>query len=780
MRENSSLRVSLAESEQGFALPASKVKVLFIAPQPPPITGHSLASKVLLDHLREKHEVKVVNLSIGTQHNGSVTVGRLLEVFKLLYKVSIWKKRSDLIYITISESFFGNLKDLAIYTICLGNLSKVYIHLHGGSLCKVLFKRHPILRVISTAFFRYFAGVIVTGPSHIDILSTICDRSKIHVVNNFAEDYLFVPEPAIRAKFSRTNSFRLVYISSITQDKGFLNLIDGYASLPEQIRSSMVIDMAGKFESVRDKAILESRLAKLPCVHYHGIVDGEAKRALFEKAHAFCLPTAHNEGQPISILEAYATGCVVLATMRGGIPDIFTPDVNGFAISENSPAGVRAALETAYQRAAELGDIAIANRRIAESDYRVSDFCRHVDEVFEESIVDEVNRVGLISRPAQMASRPYQMCINCVMDTTDSAIVFDAKGMCDHCVTYIKNTLPHWQGRKDLASSLESIVASIKAAGKGYDFDCIIGMSGGIDSSYLAYVVKEQLNLRPLAFHVDGGWNSQESTNNIERLIAGLGLDLYTEVIDWNEMRDLQLAFFKAGVPHIDVPQDHAIFASMYNFASKQNVKYILTGGNFSTECVKNPLEWMYFQTDVRQIKDIQRKFGRYPLKNFPLSNILRHKIYLRYFRGIRVERPLDYVEYNKDKAMKLLEVRFGWQRYPQKHYESRFTKFYEGYWLPKKFGFDTRKVQLSSLILTNQMTRALALEILKEPGFTAAELAQEFEFVATKLGITTKELQHYMDSPNKTYRDYKSQSAIFATGAWGMKMLGLEPAVKR
>jgi N-acetyl sugar amidotransferase len=366
------------------------------------------------------------------------------------------------------------------------------------------------------------------------------------------------------------------------------------------------------------------------------------------------------------------------------------------------------------------------------------------------------------------------------MDTTDSAIVFDAKGMCDHCVTFYEKTLPHWQAGVERAATLEGIVARIKAAGKGRDFDCIIGVSGGVDSSYLAYVVKEQLGLRPLAFHVDGGWNSQESANNIERLVDGLGLDLYTEVIDWNEMRDLQLSFFKAGVPHIDVPQDHAFFASMYNFASKRNVKYILTGGNFSTECVKNPLEWMYFQTDVRQIKDIQKQFGQRPLKNFPLSNILRHKVYLRYFCGIRVVRLLDYVEFNKDEAMKFLEERFGWQPYPQKHFESRFTKFYEGYWLPKKFGFDTRKVQLSSLILTNQMTRAQALEVLKWPTFDQAELAQEFQYVTAKLGISEKELQRYMDAPNKTYRDYKSQRAIFAFGAWGMKMLGLEPAVKR
>jgi N-acetyl sugar amidotransferase len=379
-----------------------------------------------------------------------------------------------------------------------------------------------------------------------------------------------------------------------------------------------------------------------------------------------------------------------------------------------------------------------------------------------------------------MAVRDYRICSNCVMDTTDSAIRFDAAGVCDHCRNFYRNTLPSWhpdeRGRRELAA----LVEEIKAAGRGKNFDCIMGMSGGVDSSYLTYIVKEEFGLRPLVFHVDAGWNSQVAVNNIEKLVDALGLDLYTEVIDWEEMRDLQLAYFKAGVPHIDVPQDHAFFATMYNFAEKHGLKYILTGANISTECVKNPLEWLYFQTDTVQIRDIHRRFGQRPLKTFPLSNILRHKLYLRYLRGIRVVRPLDYVPYVKETAADFLVERFGWQKYPQKHFESRFTRFYEGYWLPKKFGFDTRKVQFSSLILTGQMTRAEALERLKQSPYDENTIAQDFEYIATKLGITVEELQGYMDAPNKTYRDYRSQRAVFAVGARVLKALGLEKAVKR
>jgi hypothetical protein len=263
-------------------------------------------------------------------------------------------------------------------------------------------------------------------------------------------------------------------------------------------------------------------------------------------------------------------------------------------------------------------------------------------------------------------------------------------------------------------------------------------------------------------------------------LVEKLGLDLYTEVIDWEEMRDLQLAFFKSGVPHIDIPQDHAFFATMYNFAAKHGIRHILTGANHSTECVKNPMEWIYFGTDVTQIRDIHSKFGQRPLKTFPLSNILRHKIYLRYVRGIRVVRPLDYVPYHKEDAMQLLHDRFGWQKYPQKHFESRFTRFYEGYWLPKKFGFDTRKVQYSSLILTKQMTRAEALEKLSKPAFDEASIKLDFEFVATKLGISVDELRSYLEAPNKSYRDYKSQLNTFKFGAKVLKLLGVEKVVKR
>jgi len=308
----------------------------------------------------------------------------------------------------------------------------------------------------------------------------------------------------------------------------------------------------------------------------------------------------------------------------------------------------------------------------------------------------------------------------------------------------------------------------------------LMAMSGGIDSSYLLYAMKEKYGLRPLVFHVDAGWNSQIAVNNIEKLVDALGLDLYTEVINWEEMKDLQLAFFKSGVPHIDVPQDHAFFATMYKFASKHNIKYILTGGNYSTECIRNPLEWMYYQTDSIQLLDIHNRFGNKKLKDFPITNILWHKIFLPYIKKIKLIRPLDYIPYNKENAMQLLVDKFGYQKYPQKHFESRFTRFYESFWLYKRFGYDTRKVQYSSLILTKQMTRDDALKKLSTLPYDPQTIHNDFEYVATKLGITIDELNSYLNMEKRTYEDFKSQQSIYNFGAKVLRLLKIEKGGKR
>lgn len=379
-----------------------------------------------------------------------------------------------------------------------------------------------------------------------------------------------------------------------------------------------------------------------------------------------------------------------------------------------------------------------------------------------------------------MGKTPYRICSNCIMDTSDSNITFDARGWCDYCNNYHTNILPNWHTDERGAQHIAAQVEQIKRDGKGRDHDCLIGISGGVDSSYVTYLAKAKFGLRPLLFHVDAGWNSQQAVNNIEKLVDGLGVDLHTEVVNWEEMKDLQLAFFKAQVPHLDTPQDHAFFAGLYNFAAKHKVKYILTGANYSTECVREPLEWHYHASDLRQLRDIHRRFGTRPLKSFPLTDIFTYKLYYRFVKGVRIVKPLNDVPFHKESAMQELVDKYGWQKYAHKHYESRFTRFYEGYWLPTKFGYDKRRAHFSSLILTGQLSRADALEKIAIPAYNAEDVAQDFEYIATKLDLTVDELKQIMAGPNKTYKDYDNAMGMIELGTKVLRALGVQRAIIR
>ena len=373
-----------------------------------------------------------------------------------------------------------------------------------------------------------------------------------------------------------------------------------------------------------------------------------------------------------------------------------------------------------------------------------------------------------------METREYQVCANCAMDTTDSLIQFDGRGFCDHCNNYYNNILPNWHPDETGAHELDAIVKNIKKDGKGKKYDCIIGLSGGVDSSYLVYYAKVKLGLRPLIFAVDTGWTLNVAVENIEKIVKGLDVPLATEIIDWNEMKDLQLAYFKAQVPYQDIVQDHAIFASLYNYAAKQGIKYVLTGANYSTECVREPNEWVYLN-DLKQIKDIHKKFGSRRLKTLPLCGMFKYRLYYRYIKGMKIVQPLNLIPYNKEDAISTLEKKFGWERYANKHFESIFTRFYEGYWLVKKFGFDKRRAHFSSLILTGQMTREKALERLAEPPYDESLAMQDLEYVAKKLGLNKKEFINMMNGENKTFRDYKSSYPLIKAAIKFAILVGYE-----
>lgn len=372
-----------------------------------------------------------------------------------------------------------------------------------------------------------------------------------------------------------------------------------------------------------------------------------------------------------------------------------------------------------------------------------------------------------------MEKREYQRCTQCVMDTTDSKISFDEHGVCDHCRNFEKNIKPYWKPQENRLDELEKLAAKIRKAGKGHDYDCILGLSGGADSSYLAYIAKEIMHLRPLVFVVDTGWNLNVAVENIEKIVKGLDLDMYTEVINWKEMADLQLSFFKASISSIDI-QDIAIFSALYKYAILHGIKYVLTGSNQATEFIRPPMEWIGIN-DQKLRNDIHKRFGKRILKTFPDVNLLTYKILYRFIYGMKRVYPLDYVVYDKSKAEELLHEKYGWTKYANKHYENVFTRFYEGYYMPHKFGFDTRKNVLSNEILAGTMTRDEALKILEQPPYDPEQAELDKAYIAKKLGVSTEEFEEIIARPNKTPEDYKNSLWLLKTGVFFSRLFGIE-----
>ena len=370
----------------------------------------------------------------------------------------------------------------------------------------------------------------------------------------------------------------------------------------------------------------------------------------------------------------------------------------------------------------------------------------------------------------------YRICKRCIMDSSDPNLSLSETGLCDHCENFDSAILPNWHPESAGFNELQRIAKKIITSGHGKPYDCIIGLSGGLDSSYTAYIAKEKMGLRPLLFHVDGGWNTDQAVGNIEKLVHGLGLDLYTEVINWEEMKDLQVAFLKSQIADQDIPQDAAFFSGLYKFAKKNNIKYVLTGANFSTECCREPEEWgAYPGIDKTLIMDIHACFGKLVLTSFPIVDIFTYKIFYQKLLGMQIIKPLNMVPYIKQEAERELESLFGWQKFQHKHHESRFTRFYEDYWLPRRFGYDKRRAHFSSLILTGQMTREEALKRISQPEMDEQFFYQEFEYVAHKLGLTVAELREIFEGKNKTYHDYKNKRWAIGVGAKVMRILGLE-----
>lgn len=338
------------------------------------------------------------------------------------------------------------------------------------------------------------------------------------------------------------------------------------------------------------------------------------------------------------------------------------------------------------------------------------------------------------------------------MDSTDPEIVFDDNGICNHCHEFDSYLNTEWFPNEDGKNKLNTIVNNLKNEGKGKKYDCIIGLSGGIDSSYLALKVKE-FGLRPLVVHVDAGWNSELAVNNIEKIIKHCGYDLHTHVVDWKDMRNLHLSYLKSGISNQDVPQDHIFFSSLYHFAIKNNIKYIISGGNLATEGVF-PKSWHGSAMDSINLKAIHKKFGNKKLKSYKTINFFQYYFLYPIIYGMRTLRPLNYMDYNKENALEELK-KIGYKPYANKHGESIFTKFFQNYYLPKKFNYDKRIPHLSSLILSNQMTRDKAIELVSKNPYNDQELSDDIEYIIKKLQISKDEFDSIMNCKKSYYEDF-------------------------
>lgn len=345
------------------------------------------------------------------------------------------------------------------------------------------------------------------------------------------------------------------------------------------------------------------------------------------------------------------------------------------------------------------------------------------------------------------------------MDTTDPDIKFDKDGVCSHCLrfdaVYSKRIIPIDERK----NKLEPIIDRIKRLGKHKKYDCIIGVSGGVDSTYVAYLAK-QLGLRPLAVHFDNGWDSELSVSNIEKTLNKLEIDLFTYVVDWEEFKKLQLSFLNASTPDSEIPTDHAIISILHKMAAKYNVEYILNGHNYASESGL-PLKWGYGYFDSTYIKDVHRKFGDGKFKSYPLMTLPKF-FYYNQIKRIKWFGILNYVDYSKDKVMKILQNDLDWIYYGGKHYESVYTRFFQSYILPRKFSIDKRKAHLSALINSGQITRQKAVEEMAQPIYPEKDIENDREYVIKKFGVGTQEFEDIMNSPQKTFFDYKSDYFLF------------------
>jgi N-acetyl sugar amidotransferase len=359
----------------------------------------------------------------------------------------------------------------------------------------------------------------------------------------------------------------------------------------------------------------------------------------------------------------------------------------------------------------------------------------------------------------------YRICTQCIMDTTASEIKFDENGVCNYCHDYKLRITKDLYNDESGLERIENLVAEIKKNGKNREYDCLIGLSGGVDSTFVAYLIKKKYGLRPLAVHLDNGWNSELSVANVEQIVKLLDIDLHTHVLDWEKFKDLQISFLKSSISNVEIPTDHAIWSVLLQTAAKHRIPYIISGHNIVTESIM-PDSWIYTSKESRIITGIQKKFGHYKLDSYPKLTTFSY-IYYLLVRRIRWVPILNYYPYSKQEAKQIITDELGWRDYGGKHYESIFTRFFHAYYLPQKFGYDLRRPYLSVLILSGQMTREEALLEIDNPTAPPEQLKGDVEYVIKKLGLSGEEFDQIMKAPVKSFSDYPNNYALWHSMDW-------------
>lgn len=381
-----------------------------------------------------------------------------------------------------------------------------------------------------------------------------------------------------------------------------------------------------------------------------------------------------------------------------------------------------------------------------------------------------------------MEMRKYQICKCCVMDTTDGDITFDEDGVCMRCNEYKERILPEWNYGKGHEKELEDMLKKVKQKGQGKRYDCLFGLSGGLDSCYLLHLAVKNWGLRPYVIHINTGWNLPETENNVKKITDKLGVELHIENMDWNEMREMQLAWFRTGLEVLDAPQDHGYIALLDKYSCKLGIKYILNGYNIATEIVQDPAAWAKGagpSSDGTYMKDVVKKYCNIPIKSFPYTSGFKHKFWIPYIKGVKTLKPLNLVSFTRNEMIDTLVREYDYVPYGQKHFENLLTKFLEGWWEPTRFGHDLRRAWLSSLIMTDQMSREEALKILEQPPLSEEESKKLFSQVADKLEITEEELMSFHEMPECTEK-FKSQKKFYSFGIRMYEKLELEKRIRK